>query len=153
MIKIPIKNYTTKVPANRTINEIEQILAKYGATHIYKSFDGEGFPTALAFKTMVGDKQIAFKLPMEENKLMMIFKNSVNKRELPSSYLNNKEQARRTGWRIIKDWIDSQMALIDIHLAKFEEIFLPYMYSEKEDMTLFEIMEKREFNLKIEDKR
>lgn len=134
------------------MTEIEKILAQNGATHIFKMYNKEGTPTALAFKSLVGEQEIAFKLPMEENKIKMVFQNSVNRGELPRRYWDDLDQARRTGWRIIKDWIDSQMALIEINVAKFEEIFLPYMYDMKKDKTLYEIMAEQNFNMRLEYK-
>jgi hypothetical protein len=142
MVKM-LKNYTTSINIEKSISEIESILAKHGATHIFKMYSDKGVPTALAFKCFTGDKLIGFKLPMDEAKILMIFNNAVNKGELQKRYKNDLEQARRTGWRIIKDWIDSQMALIEINLAKLEEIFLPYMYDERTNQTLFQKMEER----------
>jgi hypothetical protein len=34
--------------------------------------------------------------------------------------------ARRVAWRIVKDWCDSQMALIDAGQAELAQVFLPY---------------------------
>jgi len=148
-----LKNYTTSIAIEKTISEIEQILAKHGATHIFKMYDPHGKPRALAFKCNVQGNLVSFKLPMEEEKIQMVFKNAVNKGELPKRYWGDVEQASRTGWRIIKDWVDSQMALLEIHVVKFEEIFLPYMYNESLDKTLFQVLEERKFNLSaLEDK-
>lgn len=147
-----LKNYTTKISVEKTMMEIEKILSQHGATHIFKMYN-DGTPTALAFRCKVGEQIIPFKLPMEEEKILMIFKNAVNKGKIPKRYWNDYEQARRTGWRIVKDWISSQMALIEINLAKFEEIFLPYMYDEIKDQTLFEKMEENNFNLQLEYKK
>lgn len=133
--------------------EIEKILARMGASHIYKMYD-EGVPRALAFKVFIKGQEVGFKLPMNEDKLLQVFKTQVSNKQLPRKYWEDTEQARRTGWRIIKDWIDSQMALLEIELVKIEEIFLPYMYDAEKDKTLFEILEARDFDLtRLEDKR
>lgn len=143
-----LKNYTTTIAIEKTMMEIEKILSEHGATHIFKMYDESKNPCALAFKCLVNDNLIAFKLPMEEEKILQVFKNS---RQVPQSR-KNLDQARRTGWRIIKDWVDSQMALIEINVVKFEQVFLPYMYDEVNDQTLFQKFEKRDFNMQIEDK-
>ena len=44
--------------------EIEKILTTHGATHIFKMYNKEGIPTAVAFKSIVGEQEIAFKLPL-----------------------------------------------------------------------------------------
>lgn len=148
-----IKNYTTSIAVEKTMMEIEKILAKNGATHIFKMYNDKGEPAALAFKAIVSEQLISFKLPMEEEKIMIVFKQSVKSGDIPKRYWDDRGQARRTGWRIIKDWVDAQMALITIHVAKFEEIFLPYMYDEQTGQTLFEKMEQRDFNLQLEYKQ
>lgn len=38
----------------------------------------------------------------------------------------NEAQAIRTGWRIVKDWVEAQMALIEAGLASLPEVMLPY---------------------------
>ena len=147
---MPIKNYTTKIAVEKTMMEIEKILVNHGASHIFKMYHNKR-PTALAFKYPLEDRLLPFKLPMDEAKMLAVFKNAVSKRELPKRYWEDHEQARRTGWRIIKDWVDAQMALLEINLVKFEEIFLPYMYDEKTDQTLFQKFEESDFKL-LEDK-
>jgi hypothetical protein len=42
------------------------------------------------------------------------------------------------------------MALIEINVVQFEEIFLPYMYDAKNNETLYQKLEKKDFNLKLE---
>jgi len=132
-----IKNYTTKIDITKTMMEIQLILGKAGATHIFIQWEN-GSPKTLAFKYNINDKSIPFILPMNEDKLLQVFKKQKLKPDL--------EQVKRTGWRIIKDWIDSQMALITIELVKFEEVFLPYMYDMKNNETLFQKLSKDNFN-------
>jgi hypothetical protein len=31
------------------------------------------------------------------------------------------------GWRIVKNWIESQTALIEIEMAQIAEVFMPYL--------------------------
>ena len=44
------------------------------------------------------------------------------------------EQANRTAWRIIKEWIPAQMALIETEMVTVEEVFLPYMLTGKQTL-------------------
>lgn len=143
-----IKNYTTSIKVERTIGEIEQILSQHRAFRIMKMYDN-GITTAVAFSFIINQQEINFKLPMREDKVFQVFKNQNKSGKLPNN-LCNIEQARRTGWRIIKDWIDAQMALLEIEVVKFEEIFLPYMYDTQKDQTMFEKLQDKQF--KLEDK-
>jgi|SRR6056297_675530 len=142
-----LKNYTTSISVEKTMMEIEKILASHGASHIFKMYNDDHQPMALAFKASINGQLISFKLPMEEDKILRVFQIEVNKGKLPKKYYSDKDQARRTGWRIIKDWVVAQMALIEIHVVKFEEIFLPYIYDEVNNKTLFEKLENNNFQI------
>lgn len=144
-----IKNYTTSIKIEKTIGEIEEKLAMFGANQIYKLYENK-IPKGLAFTIIVNGDHIPFKLPMQEDKILSVFKNEVKKGNLPKRYANDIDQARRTGWRIIKDWIESQLALIEIEVAKPEEIFLPYIYDNRTNETFFEKVKKRGFNKLLE---
>ena len=61
-------------------------------------------------------------------------------------YTYGYDQAYRVAWRNILDWVQAQMALLEIGMAKMEEIFLPYMLDRK-GRTFFERMEQRGFLL------
>lgn len=38
----------------------------------------------------------------------------------------DKYADERVAWRIVKDWVEAQMALIESGLAELPEVFLPY---------------------------
>jgi len=46
-------------------------------------------------------------------------------RRVPRRF-KTSDQARRVTWRILKDWVQAQMALIAVNLATMEQVFLPY---------------------------
>ena len=47
------------------------------------------------------------------------------------------EQAERVAWRIVKDWVEAQMAILESEMVKLDEIFLPYMVNDA-GQTLYE---------------
>lgn len=51
-------------------------------------------------------------------------------------------------WRILKDWIEAQMALLDIEMVRFEEIFLPYIETAG-GRTIYEKLEEQKFLLEV----
>lgn len=111
---MPIKNYTTDVPVDRTINEIHKILAKAKANAILTNYGSDGLPASLSFRILVDGASLQYLLPVEVDGVMRSMKTK------------NRDQARRVAWRIIKDWIDSQMALIEAQQAELAQVFLPY---------------------------
>lgn len=49
-------------------------------------------------------------------------------------------------WRILKDWVEVQMALLDMKMVQFEEIFMPYIEINN-GQTLYEKLEEQQFLL------
>jgi len=146
-----IKNFSTEIPVSRTIAEIEKMLAKYGATHIMKEYDGEE-PIKLMFAIVTEHGKMGVRLPMNANKILEVFKKQVSDGLLPNKYWEGEwaqKQAHRVGWRIIKDWLDAQITLLNIEMVKIEEIFLPYIYNEKLDKTVYEMLDEGKFNLDL----
>jgi len=46
---LAIKNYTTKIDVNKTVGEIESILASHGAKKILKEYYGDGSIESISF--------------------------------------------------------------------------------------------------------
>lgn len=119
-----LKNYTTGIAAEKSIAEIEALLAKFGATTIQKNYMSDGKVTALAF--MLGDK--GYKLPVNSegvNKILTKDKRSYHSRD---NRVKHEEQAYRTAWRIIKDWLHAQLSIIASGQAQPDQVLLPYQY-------------------------
>ena len=49
----------------------------------------------------------------------------------------DRAQAERVAWRIVKDWVEAQMAILESEMVQMDEIFLPYMVNDN-GQTLFE---------------
>jgi hypothetical protein len=48
----------------------------------------------------------------------------------------NEAQAQKVAWRIVKDWVEAQMAIVEAQLADMAEVFLPYAIT-KSGTTLY----------------
>lgn len=57
-----IKNYTSTVPASRSVARIEDCLVKHGAKNIIKIYDSKKL-TGIAFVVSINGKDIPFRLP------------------------------------------------------------------------------------------
>jgi len=146
-----IKNFSTEIPVSRTVAEIEKMLTKYGATHIMKEYHGDD-PVMLVFAIMTEHGKMGVRLPIHPEKILQVFKMQVSDGKLPRKFWDGEwanAQAQRVAWRIIKDWLDAQLTLLSIEMVKIEEIFLPYIYNDKLQMTVFEMLDKGKFNLDL----
>lgn len=128
-----IKNYTTTINTNKTIGEIQELLSKHGANAIMTEYKN-GEVIGLSFKIMTPHGEMGVKLPSNTEKVLQVLK---NQRKNNNQVKDTLEQATRVAWRIIKDWIDAQMAILETEMVEMEEIFLPYMLN-NDGHTLYE---------------
>lgn len=141
-------NYTTTVEAYKTVSEIEQMLVKHGAKSIMKQFD-DGMITSLSFLINTGVNDIPIKLPIRVDDVLQVL--IEQKKMHPKAGIKaTKDQANRVAWRILKDWIEVQMALLDIGMVQFEEIFLPYIETAG-GKTIYEKLEEKHFLLELNE--
>lgn len=138
-----ILNYTTTVDAFKTVSEIEYILMKHKAKSIIKNYDGESI-TGLSFLIDTGIQQIPVRMPVKIEECLKVLQKE--KQRGTKNIKATREQAERVAWRILKDWVEAQMALLDIEMVSFEEIFLPYIET-KGGKTVYEVLEQKQFLL------
>ena len=71
-----LKNYTTKVPANQSVNEIQQMLTKHGAIGVLMEYDraGTGRIASLAFKVSINGQDWGFRLPLRWREAQQVMK-------------------------------------------------------------------------------
>jgi len=132
--------YTTKVAASKTVAEIESILVKHKAQSIMKNYKDEKI-VSLSFLVNTGCRQIPIKLPAKIEECYKVLK---KERKSNKAVKDTMDQAEMVAWRILKNWIDAQMALLDIEMVQFEEVFMPYIV-DTTGKTLFEKLEKKHF--------
>ena len=137
-----LKNYTTTINANKTVGEIQEILRKHGANAIMTEYDN-GEVVALSFKIYTPRGEVGIKLPANTEKVLKVLK---NQRQKNSQIKDNKEQATKVAWRIIKDWVDSQMAILETEMVTIDEIFLPYIINNN-GQTLYEAFKENQLML------
>lgn len=115
-------NYTTKIDAFKTISEIQQLLAKAGASAVLSDYDQNGFIVALSFKIRLNENELTFRLPTDWRPVLAVMEKD---RNVPRR-LCNQEQALRVAWRITKNWVEAQVAFIETMMVTTAQVFLPY---------------------------
>ncbi len=133
---MPILNYTTKIESIKTILEIMHMLSKSGATKMIIDNDSKGLPVGLTFCIEWHGAPLAFSLPCNFEGVLKSMKKN---RKVPRN-LCTDEQALRVGWRILKDWVAAQLAIVEAELAELAEVFLPYAVTKK-GTTLYKLIE------------
>lgn len=137
----PIANYTTEVTAQKSIGEIHGMLVAHDAKHILMDYD-QGKPVGLAFVLNTHFGEVSFRIPANIDKVKaVLIKQRVRKGEV------SEDLASRVAWRILRDWIRAQMAILESEQVTMDQIFLPYMQSGEGGKTLYEVMVDHQLQL------
>lgn len=128
---MPLLNYTTKVDIFTTLGQIEGMLVKHGARSVLKDYDSDGRVVAVSFQinTPVGIQ--AVRLPANVEAVQKV----LAKQKVKCDYA----QAERVAWRIVKDWVEAQMAILESEMVAMDEIFLPYMIADVGGNTMYQL--------------
>jgi len=120
---MPILNYTTVVPVSQTIGEIHKILTRRGVERIWSILTPDGNVKGLGFTLRTPGWLGDYELPVRVVGVLSALRNDA---KVPKS-IATFEQADRVAWRIAKDWLEAQMALVDAQMADIAEVMLPYL--------------------------
>jgi len=129
-----ILNYTTSIDAGKTAGEVQNILAKAGAKSVAIDY-ADGNPSALTFTIIFCEQPVHFRLPCNAEGVLKAL--SKYKSGVPYSK-QNIQQARRVAWRIIKDWTEAQLAIVESQQAQMAEVFMPYVFDNTTQQTMFQ---------------
>jgi hypothetical protein len=134
-------NYSTTVGVDRTVTEITKRLAAAGASRVTTEYDpGSTVPTGLTFTLPTPHGDRLFTLPVNVAGMRAVLVAADRAGRLRTGSKTGRasvEQAQRVAWRVVKDWLFSQLALIDAQQATLVQVMLPYMRVDG-DRTLFD---------------
>jgi hypothetical protein len=135
---LAILNYTTEISVEKTAAEIQTKLVKARAKAVLCEYSPEGVLTGIAFQIDTQHGLLAFKLPAN---IDGVFNAMRQDKKLQPRY-KKKAQAARIAWRIIKDWVEAQLAIIEAGVATLPQVFLPYAQT-GDGRTVYERFEKQ----------
>lgn len=133
---MPILNYTTEIEPEQTVAEIQRLLARAGAASVRVDYQN-GQPEAVFFMLVLGRECIPFRVPSRWEGVHSILR-ADDSPEMRRKY-RTEAHARRVAWRIVKDWINAQLALIHSGQATLPQLFLPHAIR-ADGRTLFEVV-------------
>lgn len=127
---MPILNYTTSISSQKTASEISDMLAKHGATSVRLVYE-DGDPTGVSFEidTQFGMREFVLPANIEGVHKALIREYNAGRSKVTRAQ-TKVEQARRVSWRILKDWIEAQLAVIEAGMVLLDEVMLPYMITD-----------------------
>lgn len=150
-------NYTTKVPVTQTVVECQSALAMAGASSAAVHFD-DGRPAGLSFtlKTPHGIRSFMLPVNIDGVHAMLMALDKEGKLPAPGGgkgrgrdLYQNRDHAARVAWRVIKDWLDANLALIAARMATIDEIMLPYLVVNDDGRTLWQAYQDQESAIEL----
>jgi hypothetical protein len=138
-----ILNYSTAVSPERTIGEITSLLVRKGARAITTEFSENGEVSAVSFVMPVGGLPIRFLLPANADGVAAAMLrdepwNSRRQKTRLDYEASVRHRSKWVAWRILKDWVAAQMALIESNQAEAAQVFMPYAQDGK-GQTMFQV--------------
>lgn len=142
---MPILNYTTTIAVDKSVGEVGKILAKNGVASVSTSYNEKGQAAGLSFALRTPHGERLFALPVDIGGVLAVLRND---RTVATRY-SNLEQAERIAWRIAKDWLEAQLALIAAGMATLDQVMLPYLVTPNGN-TVYDNYKANESSLAIE---
>lgn len=137
-----ILNYTTSISTEKTAAEIQKKLAMAKAQAVLCEYDDNGVMCAMSFRLNTPHGMISFKLP---SKTQGVYKALQRDAKVPKR-LKTNEQAARVSWRIVKDWVEAQLAMVEADQADMVELFLPHAQN-LNGQTVYQSLEQSGFKM------
>lgn len=132
---MPIANYTTGIDADQSCAEIIAMLTRAGASSIGIDYENRT-PVALKFTLRLDDRDLHYRLPSEPSGVLEAMNNDP---DVPN-HLCKIEQAFRVSWRILRDWMRAQMALVEANeKINLDQIMLPYLIMGPAGETMYQL--------------
>lgn len=135
---MPTLNYTTSVPVVRTVAEVQGMLVKHGAHAVTVRYV-DGRPAGLSFNLVTPHGERAFTLPVDTAAVHRLLLTQIRNGEITrqKSQYATPEHAARVAWRVVKDWLAAQLAIIEAGMAALDQVMLPYLQVDNE-LTLYD---------------
>jgi CheY-like chemotaxis protein len=137
---INLKNYTTEVPAFRSIDNIERLLMQFGASHIMKEIENNQV-MAISFRITVDKMPVAIKLPAKVKNIVAWLK---RKKPQQTDKARN-EQAVRIAWKQQYELLFLQLSMVEMDQMELLEALLPNAYDIKNNQTFYDKIKQQNF--------
>lgn len=127
--------------------QVQEMLATSGARAVLAEYDDDGEVTGLSFRIQTPFGLNTYSLPVHAEKVYaVLLQQSVPRR------FQTPEQAARIGWRILKDWLAAQFAILQTEMVSLDQIMLPFQQG-ADGRTVYDLYLDRQLALGPGDER
>lgn len=138
---INLKNYTTVVTAEKSIQSIEKMLVDFGCKNIMKEYSGSMRVLSISFIADVEGQRLPFKLPAQVKECYIWLK-KMKPKATEKSLL---DQAERITWKILSDWLHIQLSMLETKQADKLQLLLPYLQNSNNTKSFYEKLKENKF--------
>lgn len=141
-----VLNYTTKIAAAKTVTEVQAALARAGAARITMDYR-DGSPAAVGFMLDTPHGPRHFTLPVNVDamhRLLVAEGRAGHLGSISRAVWSSREHAERVAWRVLKDWLLAQLALVATEMVGLDQVMLPYLQIEESGKTVYDAYRERE---------
>lgn len=144
-----LKNYTSEATVQQTIAKIEAVLIRCKVSGITKEYDPKGEVCAVRFHIPTATGERTIRLPADVERAQEALWTDYQER-VETSYRKRRrgdflQQAQRTAWKLMQDWIEVQMSMIELKQAETEEVFLPYIWDARSGNTVYQQLKSNNY--------
>lgn len=144
---VNIKNYTTTVPASKSIANIEKLLVQFGSKNIMKEYGPAGNVAAISFIIETDGMKLPFKLPAKVQECYVWLK----KKRPQSGDKVLLDQAEHIVWKILYEWVHIQLSMLEPKQAEVLELFFPYLHDIQSNTTYYQQLKQNKFKALLPD--
>ena len=134
-----IKYHSTKISPTQTIAEIEEELLKVGAFRFIKDYEGRKVKAVNFVMDVPGAGVTSFRLPANVESCYKVLLSEV-KRPNEGTEDRIRSQAERQAWRIVLDWVQAQVIMVQLKQVEAAQVFFPYAWDPKEEKTVWQLI-------------
>jgi hypothetical protein len=146
---VPLLNYTTTIAPGKTVADMQAMLVEAGAASVMADY-AAGKPVGLTFRIVTAHGPRTFSLPVDPAPVHALLRADpeVTKRRVRDA--GSIEHAERVAWRILKDWLEAQLALIASQMVTLDQVMLSYMVVDEVGTTVWERYQRQAGVLELE---
>lgn len=113
-------NFSTTVVASKSVSQIQDALVKAGAQSVLLEYEQQCL-SGVCFKFWTPNGFVHYRIPANVESVLLALK--ADKRTPKSKHTRH---ATNVAWRVWKDWVDVQLALIESKQVTLQQVCFPF---------------------------
>jgi len=119
-------NYTTTVAADKTAHECLVTLGKYGAKRAGLAYGKDRVPMGISFVLDTRWGERGYEIAVNFDGTQSALRAAYRERKIERKYTEHAH-AQKVAWRVLKMWLESNLALVEAGQVDPERALFPYM--------------------------